>query len=296
MDQPAPARYDRFYYQSYGGIGGSREYRRDEHWLGFFGYIAERTVTDIGPRTALDAGCAMGFLVEALRDRGVEAFGVDISEYALEQVREDIRPYCTLGSVTEPFPHQSYDLIFCIETLEHLPALEAERAVANICSHTNDVIFSSTPIHYKEASHLNVQPPEYWAELFARHGLYRDHDYDPSSYISPWATRFRRSTDPPARIAAGYERLLWRLRSENRELRELVLEQRDQLAQAAAAREQLEAELKAERAEAQAVQTELDRSWAGKRLVSWMLPPGSRRRILASSVRSLVRARPPGRA
>jgi hypothetical protein len=29
----------------------------------------------------------MGFLVEVLRDRRVEAFGVDISEYALQQVQ-----------------------------------------------------------------------------------------------------------------------------------------------------------------------------------------------------------------
>jgi hypothetical protein len=30
----------------------------------------------------------MGFLVEALRDRGVNAAGVDISEYAVQQVRQ----------------------------------------------------------------------------------------------------------------------------------------------------------------------------------------------------------------
>ncbi len=42
-------------------------YRRDEHWLGFFGGIADRIVTDIDPSTVLDAGCAMGFLVESRR-------------------------------------------------------------------------------------------------------------------------------------------------------------------------------------------------------------------------------------
>src|SRR5262249_10582784 len=155
-------------------------------WLRFFGYMAERIVSDIRPASVLDAGCAMGILVEALRDRGVEAYGIDISEYALANVREDIKAHCRLASVTEPFPDR-YALITCIETLEHLPPLDSEQAVANICAHTDDVLFSSTPNNFKEVTHNNVRGVEYWAELFGRHGLYRDVDYDPSTYIAPWA-------------------------------------------------------------------------------------------------------------
>ena len=44
--------------------------RRSEWWLEFFGAIADRIISDIAPTTVLDAGCAMGFLVEALRARG----------------------------------------------------------------------------------------------------------------------------------------------------------------------------------------------------------------------------------
>jgi len=184
-------------------------YRRDEHWLGFFGGIADRIVTDIRPGTVLDAGCAMGFLVEALRDRGVEAFGVDISEYAIEQVREDIREYCRVGSVTEPFADR-FDLIVCFEVLEHLEPRDAETAVANICAHTDDCLFSSTPLDFIEPTHVNVQPPEYWTELFARHGLYRDVDFN-ATFVVPWARRYRRLEEPVPRLLAGYERRLWRL-------------------------------------------------------------------------------------
>ena len=35
----------------------------------------------------------MGFLVEALRDR-VLRLGIDISHYAIQSVRSDIKPYC----------------------------------------------------------------------------------------------------------------------------------------------------------------------------------------------------------
>ena len=86
--------------------------------------------------------------------------------------------------------------------LEHLQPHEAEQAVENFCAHADDVVFSSTPFDYKEASHFNVQPPEYWAELFARHGFYRDLDYD-ASYMTRWATRFRKAKKPATRIVVG---------------------------------------------------------------------------------------------
>jgi 2-polyprenyl-3-methyl-5-hydroxy-6-metoxy-1,4-benzoquinol methylase len=116
--------------------------------LEFFGYIAERIVSDIGPASVLDVGCA-GILVESLRDRGVDAYGIDVSHYALENVRQDVKPYCANASVTEPLPRK-YDLITCIETLEHLHQADAEQAVANLCVHTDDVIFSATCVATQE--------------------------------------------------------------------------------------------------------------------------------------------------
>ena len=207
---------------------GKLAYERNAHWIGFFGKIADHIVSDIQPRTVLDAGCAMGFLVEALRDRGVEAYGVDISDYAIGKVRSDIKPYCRQGSVTEPLT-QRYDLIVSIEVLEHLPTEDAIVAVKNLCAATDDFLFSSTPLDYQEITHLNVQQPEWWAEVFARFGFFRDVEYDPSTYLSPWAVRYRRSEEPVARIVAGYERLASRLKTENQTLRRVAAEQRAQL-------------------------------------------------------------------
>ena len=217
--------YDSFYYAHY---CGERAYQRDASWLEFFGGIAGQVVARIAPATVLDAGCAMGMVVEALRDRGVEAFGIDISEYAIGNVREDVRPFCSVGSILEPFPRR-YDLIVCIEVLEHLSAREAERAVANFVRFSDDVLFSSSPKDFKETTHFNVQPPEWWAELFARHGFYRDVGFD-ASFITPWAARFRRLKDPVARVIGDYERRLWWLDQDNRAQRELGMEQRNRLA------------------------------------------------------------------
>ncbi len=182
-----------------------RPYCRNEEWLAFFGRIADRIVQDIGPRRVLDAGCAHGLLVETLRDRGVEARGVDLSAFAISSAAPAVAPHLTQGSVADELDG-TYDLIVSIEVLEHVPASDAEAAVANFCRHTGDVLFSSSPLDYRETTHVNVRSPEYWAEQFARHGFVRDVDFD-ASFITPWAVRFRRTAEPLHRIVAGYERI-----------------------------------------------------------------------------------------
>ncbi len=302
MDPQNPSDlYDVYYFAT----GCGRPYRRDEEWLRFFDSIADRIARDIRPSTVLDVGCAMGFLVEALRKRGVEAFGVDISEYAIQNVHPDIQPYCWVGSATEPFPRK-YDLIVCVEVLEHLPSREAEQAVENLCQHSDDILFSSTPFDYKEPTHCNVQPPEYWAELFARYGFFRDVDFD-ASFITPWAVRFRRTREPIARVIAAYERRFWQLLQENRARREFGLEQRKELAEKEQRLQTLKAQvaekeqaLQALREKVQELTVQLsnwETRWAHlERSIGWALlrrlqylrsriaPPGSRRDQLLDAV------------
>jgi GT2 family glycosyltransferase len=219
-----PELYDAYYYAT----GCGEPYERNESWLRFFGSIADRIISDIGPATALDAGCALGFLVETLRERGVRASGVDISEFAIASVHPSIQPFCWVGSLADPLP-QRYDLVVTIEVLEHISAADGERAIANLCLYTDDILFSSTPFDYKEATHCNVQPPEYWAERFARHGFYRDVEFD-AAFITPWAARFRKSREPVSRTIAAYERRWWQLQQDNQARRLLNVEQRNALA------------------------------------------------------------------
>jgi SAM-dependent methyltransferase len=222
-NQEEPSPFDAYYFAH----GCGRPYQRDESWLAFFAGIAKRIADEIRPRSVLDAGCAMGFLVESLRGLQIEAYGIDLSEYAIEQVHPSIKACCWQGSIVEPLA-RDYDLIVCIEVLEHMQAREAEVAIANLCGHADNILFSSTPFDYKEATHFNVRPPEYWAERFALHGFVRDVDYD-ASYITPWATRFIRATDPIHRIVRNYERRFFYLWKENSDQRQLINSMRQEL-------------------------------------------------------------------
>ena len=218
------AYYDEFYYRHCCG----RPYRRDDEWLAFFGRIADRIVSLVSPRTVLDAGCAHGLLVEGLRKRGVAADGIDISSFAIDQVHESVRAFCRRADVTADVSRQ-YDLILSIEVLEHLTSDDGERAIANFCAHTDDVLFSSTPWDFREPTHVTVRGPEHWAELFALNGFHRDIDFD-ASFITPWAVRFRRASDPPSRLVRHYERRQWALQREAHDARQYALEVHRQFA------------------------------------------------------------------
>jgi SAM-dependent methyltransferase len=226
--QGAPeAEYGASYYSNYWGGGGP--YERNERWLKFFGEVADGIIRDFHPTSVLDAGCAMGFLVEELRKRGVDAAGIDVSDYAISQVHESAAPHCSVASLTEPLAAR-YDLITCIEVLEHLPPAETDLAIANLCAATDRLLISSTPGDYGEPTHLNVLPPEAWSAKFAQQGFMRDLERD-LSYLSPWAALYVRQDEPRAETVRRYDRAWSRLRREVSEVRSSLLQSQDQLAE-----------------------------------------------------------------
>ncbi|MFR9058243.1 glycosyltransferase [Eubacterium callanderi] len=196
--------YDENYYKN---CCGSIDYNKPEHWEKFFGHVADRIIATLNPQTVLDVGCARGYLVAALRDRNVEAYGVDVSEFAISAVRDDIKPYCKVYSGLEDLDKvflPEYDLVTNIEVAEHLPEEVASQFIGNLCSVADTVLFSSTPDDYAEVTHVNVQKAEYWAEKFAEGHFFRDLDYR-ASFISPQAVLFCKKEKDTLQIVYDYE-------------------------------------------------------------------------------------------
>ncbi len=172
-EDPA-ALYDAEYYEIGYSSEGENAYGRRDIWLQFFGNMAEQIKRNYKPQTTLDVGCAFGLLVEQLCDRGVDAYGIDVSPYAISQAREDMTDRLQVASILEPLPLQGgrkYDLITCIEVLEHLPPEQAEIAVKRLCEASDMVIFSSSDDDFDQITHFNVQPTENWLKLFADNGF-----------------------------------------------------------------------------------------------------------------------------
>lgn len=228
--------YNKRYYEEYDVGVASVDYSTSKYTKDFLEDVAEKIVNDLQPKTVLDAGCAMGHLVAALRDRGVEAYGIDISEYAITHTREDIREYCFQGSLAEPMPEglpEKFDLVVSIEVLEHLYAEDGEKAIANLCKLTDAIIFSSTPDDFSDPTHLNVQQREYWARLFAQNGFLDDLAYRPK-YLTYHAVCYRRKENMLRQIQ-DYERNIHQTedayRRENEKWSAVIQDQQKQIAE-----------------------------------------------------------------
>jgi SAM-dependent methyltransferase len=196
--------------------------QRNEHSLDYFGKIARRIVIDLQPESVLDVGCAIGMLVEKLRELDVDARGFDVSEETITGVAESVREHVWRGTLTDPH-ERKYDLVLCIEVLEHVPAADTEQAIESLCAATDRVLFSSSPSDYAEPTHVNVHPPEVWSAHFARQGFVRNLDFD-ASFLTPWAALYERSHALLPDVVRAYDRSWWQLRTEVRQVREKVLE------------------------------------------------------------------------
>jgi 2-polyprenyl-6-hydroxyphenyl methylase/3-demethylubiquinone-9 3-methyltransferase len=90
-----------------------------------------RDVLHPGPgMKILDAGCARGRFLRHLAGTGATLFGIDLTEVFLHSARANVPGAgLTAGSLSSlPFRDASFDAVYCIEALEHLPDTDAALA------------------------------------------------------------------------------------------------------------------------------------------------------------------------
>jgi len=109
-------------------------YQYDGRWVAVAEAMAKHYGLKSGDRV-LDVGCGKGFLLYDFTQvvPGIEVTGLDISEYAIENAKEEVKPFLKAGHAGDlPFDDGQFDLVVSINTLHNLYCHELEAALREI--------------------------------------------------------------------------------------------------------------------------------------------------------------------
>tara|TARA_B100000315_G_scaffold244304_1_gene268680 strand:+ start:4242 stop:4901 length:660 start_codon:yes stop_codon:yes gene_type:complete len=83
----------------------------------------------------LDVGCGKGFMLYDFTRLipGIKVAGIDISEYAISNAMEKVKPFLKVGNAKElPFEDNSFDLVISITTVHNLKREDCKSALLEI--------------------------------------------------------------------------------------------------------------------------------------------------------------------
>jgi predicted TPR repeat methyltransferase len=125
-------------------------------------------------KTCVDYGCAKGFLVNALRIVGCDAWGEDISEYAVENCHPNVRDYVSLPN------DKTYDLLICKDVLEHVEVEDIPSVLQKFKKKSKQFFFV-IPLgdddrfrireYEVDITHVTKKDEEWWIKMFESQGL-----------------------------------------------------------------------------------------------------------------------------
>lgn len=133
----------------------------------------------------LDAGCGHGAVVHMMAARGLEAHGVDASEWVIEEARAFAPRLADRFEVAD-LSHSlgfdgRFDLITSLEVVEHLddPQAAVSRMAEALAPGGVLVLSTPNPINkiprndpaVSDPTHVSLRPPDWWSRALRENGL-----------------------------------------------------------------------------------------------------------------------------
>ena len=110
--------------------------------------------------TVLDIGCAKGFMLYDMTQLipGIDVKGVDVSEYAIENAMENVKPHCQVACATHlPFEDKSFDLVVSITTLHNLERDDLAKALQEIERVTQKNSFITLDAYHDDEEKIRME-------------------------------------------------------------------------------------------------------------------------------------------
>lgn len=131
--------------------------------------------------TALVIGCSIGYQVWALKERGFNSFGIDISQFAIDNAMPEIKDRCSVADIRRQpqLPKQQYDNVIAFDVLEHIPFTDLRYTIMNCRDLTKEIFIARIPTVYNndyfvydiekiKSEHMITQRVEWWDEQLTK--------------------------------------------------------------------------------------------------------------------------------
>ena len=129
-------------------------------------------------KTVLVLGCARGYLVEAFHERGIDAWGIDISAWAI--TNSDCSPVCrqylSLGDCCDlsKYRDKQFDLVVAFDVMEHIPIPDLYKALDEACRVASKFIAIHVPLVDKvriDKTHVSLFWSDWWIGEIRKRGF-----------------------------------------------------------------------------------------------------------------------------
>ncbi|MBI5346629.1 MAG: methyltransferase domain-containing protein [Chlamydiae bacterium] len=168
------------------GYGG---FKYDGRWRTVAQKLANHYQLKSGQKV-LDVGCGKAFLLYDLMQcvPGLEVYGMDISQYAIDNAKDEVRPFLKLANANFlPYKDHFFDLVISINTLHNLRCCDLEKALKEIqrVGKTNKYLVVESYRNEEEKVNLlywqltceSFYAPEEWQWWFSHCNYTGDHSF-----------------------------------------------------------------------------------------------------------------------
>lgn len=182
-------KYDRTYFEE--GVARGVSCYTNYTWLPEVSFpLAHRIIQRLNIRPGakvLDWGCAKGYLVKALRMLDVDAWGCDVSQYALDASPSDTRPFLcrvvdpecpTILPLADRSLPQDFQWVIAKDTLEHMTEPQLDVFLQKIACYTG--LYAVIPLgngkrynipqYEQDVTHVLRQPLKWWLRKLGENG------------------------------------------------------------------------------------------------------------------------------
>lgn len=137
-------------------------------------------------KNILFVGCGKGFELAFFQDKGKEVYGIDFSEYVIDNIHSDIRHLVFREDIceTEFFGEDEVDVVASFDVLALVAWRKRKKAVKNISRMAKKYVVIRTKVlgskikskrgpDMYDGTPVYLEPPWYWVQLFEKYGKFR---------------------------------------------------------------------------------------------------------------------------